>query len=1235
MVGHYNTESSPITKLTIKNSYSTTALKGGDIVANSSLESFSGNKRLTEAQLVSAAVSLGNSYIYDCEWENSGYPVLSWECDTLLPEDLVLTTAAQLRRLAYEVNSGTSDFSGKVILLGKDIDLQSREWIPIGGNNAEDSGGKAFRGTFDGQGYSVSNVYISSGYHYVGFFGNVIGNVKNFGIETGSVTGGNKSAGLAGYCRGTISACYSRATVSGTANAGGLVGMTGKIRISDSYAVASVTATGNAGGLVGYLSSGAMDSTIQNSYAACSLSGKTCGGLLASVNTSATGVAITNSYALSGPSFLGSATGCTLNSASSQSADNLKAKAETLGAAFLPDSYIPQNSGYPVLASSAYKTPNMTALPPSEEGIYEIRTAQELRQLAYTVNVLGDTFAGKTVRLLSDIDLKNEEWIPIGGNAVVSGGACSKFSGIFEGGGHKICNLTISGGNYYVGFFGRLEKGQVHNLGIDSGMVMGTSRVAGLVGSFNGGSLISGCYNKANVFGQSYTGGIVGMAGGENSQIINCYNTGSVGSNSNDGNGGIVGYVSSGTKGLVIQNCYNVGIVSSGIAALINESAVLTVENCYTLDTAELTGAGTNLTLTNSSKLSAAALRDCASALGSAYAEDFFTQNRIYPVLAWENGDRSTTVPEENGVYTIDTPDQLRLVSYAVRKGNTFQGKTIVLRADLDLQNRPWLPIGGKDETTTYYFRGTVDGKGHRIHNLNATDLQTGYAGLFGAVRNATIQNLGIESGIVTGYTRSAAIAAYVHEGSTIRNCYNKATVFANSDVGSIAGIIGGQNVLIENCYNTGVVFAKARTSSGAGLIGYGTNSAHNLTVRNCYNVGNYFGIISRVGDSATNVLVENSYSVGTVALHRLWASPNYADTKQISADALKTYAVTLGFAYETDSQSINGGYPVLSWENTPDTVEPLLDTALKINHTLNLASDISINFAVAKSLLEGFDMDTVYLEVSAPVYESNMQTGTETITILPVEQGNYYYFTLEGLTAVHMNNKLSSILYGSKNGQVYYSPTDIYSIADYAYSQLNKSNAAESLKALCADLLRYGSAAQIYKNYRTDALADRSMTASHKAYLSDVDTVSFGNNNQTLSDIENPVITWAGKALNLESKVSVKYIFNLGSYAGKVENLSLKVHYINYAGTVTQVTLTAPEVYDAAKNRYAFSFDGLLAAELRAVVDVAIYDGSTQLSQTLRYSPDTYGNNKKGTLLDLCKALFAYSDSAKAYFVK
>ena len=79
---------------------------------------------------------------------------------------------------------------------------------------------------------------------------------------------------------------------------------------------------------------------------------------------------------------------------------------------------------------------------------------------------------------------------------------------------------------------------------------------------------------------------------------------------------------------------------------------------------------------------------------------------------------------------------------------------------------------------------------------------------------------------------------------------------------------------------------------------------------------------------------------------------------------------------------------------------------------------------------------------------------------------------------------------------------------------------------------------------------------------------------------------------------------------------------------------ITVAELYNAKLGFYAFTFDGLLAAELRTVVTVQVYRGETPVSATLQYSADTYGNNKTGALGDLCKALFAYSDSALAYFV-
>ncbi len=310
---------------------------------------------------------------------------------------------------------------------------------------------------------------------------------------------------------------------------------------------------------------------------------------------------------------------------------------------------------------------------------------------------------------------------------------------------------------------------------------------------------------------------------------------------------------------------------------------------------------------------------------------------------------------------------------------------------------------------------------------------------------------------------------------------------------------------------------------------------------------------------------------------------------------------------------------------------EPIIDEDILIGHSLNLASDISVNYAVQASQVK--DYVNLKLVVERPIYTGNEQTGTITETIEAVPNGSYYYFTLNGLTAVHMGDVFSAQLHMEKDGQPYVSKVDTYSIATYAYAQLNKASAKDSLKALCADLLRYGKDAQIFKSYRTDSLVDANMTDTHKTYLSDTEAVVFHKNNETLNDLENPVLNWLGKSLNLESKIAVKYIFDLGSYGGNLDALSMKVRYVNYKGDAVETVVTEVESYDASKNRYAFSFDGLLAAELRTVVEVAIYAGETQLSRTVRYSPDTYGNGKDGQLLTLCKALFAYSDTAKAYF--
>ena len=388
-----------------------------------------------------------------------------------------------------------------------------------------------------------------------------------------------------------------------------------------------------------------------------------------------------------------------------------------------------------------------------------------------------------------------------------------------------------------------------------------------------------------------------------------------------------------------------------------------------------------------------------------------------------------------------------------------------------------------------------------------------------------------------------------------------------------------------------------------------------------------------------------NTFNLKTVNAPCNWNGSLYTFPSEVTVNVADHTAEGGSYSNNGDSHSLTCGVcgsvmaegEAHSYENGTcicgATEAPQLDESIKIYHTLDLASDISVTFAVLKSAMERYD--SYYLEVVLPEYKGNVQAGTSTVRIEPVDKGNYYYFTLTGITAVRMGDMVDAVLHMTKDGRKYISKTDSYSVATYAYAMLNSTTDSKML-TLCADLLRYGAQAQSYKNYRTDALVDAAMTEAHRSYLSDTEALTFTATDSLLGDLASPVIPWVGKTLDLGSKVGMKFVFNAKNYSGDMANLSMKVSYRGSNGETKTVTLTGAEVYNANSGYYSFTFYGLLASELRTVVDVAVYEGENQLTQTLRYSAESYAaKNLAGTLATLCRALFAYSDSAKAYFTK
>jgi hypothetical protein len=218
--------------------------------------------------------------------------------------------------------------------------------------------------------------------------------------------------------------------------------------------------------------------------------------------------------------------------------------------------------------------------PKSKETTFFIATERQLAGLVKLTTAEKNSvdFSGKTIELTSDIDLGGNNWKPIG-----------TFSGIFDGKGHTISNLSVSNVTN-AALFDTVQMGQIKNLIVDVQKIESSkgsaTTAAGLVG-YGLGITIENCgvnikdsitaYSEKtpNVsIHTAYAGGLVGWIDGPGmtSKIINSYATGNVSavSGPSGGNlsGGLVGNVGLSLMRVTlnISDSYYVGTVSGSVA---------------------------------------------------------------------------------------------------------------------------------------------------------------------------------------------------------------------------------------------------------------------------------------------------------------------------------------------------------------------------------------------------------------------------------------------------------------------------------------------------------------------------------------------------------------------------------------------------------------------------------------------------------------------------------------------
>ena len=516
-----------------------------------------------------------------------------------------ISTAGELANLAKMVNDGKTD-ENTYFELTADIDLDGKEWTPIGTKDSQ------FAGKFSGNGKTIRNLTVGGGDNS-GLFAYSSGEIKDVylekiditttmnaggvcafnsgtiegcGVLSGTIICSNPNGGqLGGICKensGTISRCFSNASVKGATSAGIVFVNNKNGVVQDCY---------NTGTLEGSSSASGINT---NNYGII----KTClnlGAVIAEDKISEEGSVI-RGYGIC----VMNVPGASLENCYSDSdvcpkelfggfRNNTtvyyKTTAELCGGS-LPDGFdgsvwnvgsiggIADKDAADRFAAKSYTYPSLNGVGSAaarEVEVYNFSTdsTPDWQEFKYIETVedfrkIDDDLSGNYV-LAQDIDFGGNSYRPI---AYKSG---TSFTGKFSGNGHTISNISVNYDDDLVGLFGT-NKGLIMNLAV-SGEVTGEEYIGGICAknegtiyscSFDGEvkqsattqrkgkvggicgtnyATISNCFNSADVSGKDCIGGICGEMFGNDPVVVYCVSVGKVsGFTGSAIVGGICGY---------------------------------------------------------------------------------------------------------------------------------------------------------------------------------------------------------------------------------------------------------------------------------------------------------------------------------------------------------------------------------------------------------------------------------------------------------------------------------------------------------------------------------------------------------------------------------------------------------------------------------------------------------------------------------------------------------------------
>ncbi|MFG1465138.1 GLUG motif-containing protein, partial [Xanthobacter sp. DSM 24535] len=466
--------------------------------------------------------------------------------------------------------------------------------------------------------------------------------------------------------------------------------------------------------------------------------------------------------------------------------------------------------------------------------------------------------------------------------------AIAGFSGTLAGFGHFVDSLTINRpGQSTQGLFGILS-GTARDLTLSNVSINGNSTVGGVAGRLSGGTL-SNVHVTGTVTGQgAQVGGLVGWSDiasielsssaasvsgtdevgglvGRNrvGSLTTSYATGAV-TGTGSGIGGLVGTT---VQGSALTDAYASGLVTglSGTGGVVGsaDGTTITSTNVYW----DMDSTGQSASVVGSGFSSSSARTQ------STYAG--FDFSNVWVMIAGE------TRPMLRNEYStvIATPAALQLMSQdltaSYRLGANINLTTAFTADGSGNYAGLWgasgfVPIGNSGTP----FSGIFDGQGHSITGLTINRSGTNYVGLFGYTNGATISNVTLSAGSITGNDDVGSLIGYMLGGSVSSASASATVTGANTLETNVGGLVG---------VNDGGAISRASASgnvTGAGyqiggLVGYLVNGG---SITQSYATGDVTGTNTGAGMGYIGGLVgasgftgndggtiSQSYATGTV----------------------------------------------------------------------------------------------------------------------------------------------------------------------------------------------------------------------------------------------------------------------------------------------------------------------------------------------------------------------------------